>query len=175
MRQKAKNSSSMQYLNVMLTGLRGKKHPALEGIVSAHEVKKSRIHIKMLAGDYLTLERKSSRLGGSPFCTACQETPLKIESLKHILIECVGYRETRQRIFLEYNEVCKLTKSKINFEEICKNDENLTQFILNPTSFNLNRRVHTNDPALNSVFKISRDFCFAINSTRMKNISEKKT
>ena len=51
---------------VSLTGLRGKKHPALSGIVTTHEVKKAKIHLKMLAGDYLTYELRANRSGGSP-------------------------------------------------------------------------------------------------------------
>ena len=43
MRVKASKSSSMHYFNVSLIGLRGKKHPALLGVVTTHEVKKSRI------------------------------------------------------------------------------------------------------------------------------------
>ena len=54
LRSKASQSSSIKYLNVSLTGLRGKRHPAVSNIVTTHDVKKSRIHIKMLAGDYLT-------------------------------------------------------------------------------------------------------------------------
>ena len=66
MRKKAKDSSSMKYLNVSLTGLRGKKHPVLSGVFTTHEVKKSKIHIKMFARDYLTYEMRAKRSGGSP-------------------------------------------------------------------------------------------------------------
>ena len=62
------NSSSMKYLNESLTCLRGKKHPVLSGVFTTHEVKKSKIHIKMLAGDYLTYEMRANRSGGSPHC-----------------------------------------------------------------------------------------------------------
>ena len=84
LREKSKNSISMKYLNVSLTGLRGKKHPALYGIFTTHEVKKSRIHLKMLSGDYLTFEKKARRSGGSPHCRSCLETPAKNESFTHI-------------------------------------------------------------------------------------------
>ena len=61
---KAENSSNMLYLNVSLTGLRGKRHPALLNIITTHEVKKARIHIKMLVEDYLTYEIKANQSGG---------------------------------------------------------------------------------------------------------------
>ena len=66
MRDKASKSSSMKYLNVSLMGLRGKRYPALSDIVTTHEVKRAKIHIKMLAGDFLTYQVRAERSGGSP-------------------------------------------------------------------------------------------------------------
>ena len=174
MRGKAKNDSSIKYLTVSLTGLRGKKHPALSGVFTTHEVKKSKIHIKMLAGDYLTYEMRANRSGGSPYCKNCPETTLKNESLEHILTECNGYRKIRERIFLEYTEACKSTRSRVNFEDYLINDQLLTQFILDPTSLNLEKRVHMNDPTLNELFRISRDYCYAINSLRINEYKKKE-
>ena len=168
MREKAMKSSSMQYLNVSLTGLRGKKHPALSGIVTTHEVRKSKIHIKMLAGDFLTYQTKAERSGGSPHCRSCPETSPKTESLNHILTECFAYQDTRKRIFPEFIEACKTTKSKVSFEDILRNSETLTQFILDPTSITLDKRVHINDPALPS-----RDYCYTVNSIRMQKLYTK--
>ena len=128
----------------------------------------------MLAGDYLTFERKAKRSGGSPLCRNCEETPPKNENLKHILIECNLYIKIRERIFLEFENACKQTKSKVEFEDIRKNETSLTQFILDPSSFNLEKRVHINDPALSTLFRISRDYCYAVNSMRMKKLSTKE-
>ena len=163
----------MKYLNVAVTGLRGMKHPALSGtgIVTTHEVKKSRIHLKILSGDYLTYEKKARRSGGSPHCRSCIETPAKSESLRHLLTECNAYRDIRERIFPEYYEACRITKSKLNFEDICENDDVLTQFVLDPSSLNLEKRVHMSDPALQTLFKISRDYCYTVIAMRMKKIS----
>ena len=47
MRSKASTSSSLTYLNVSLTGLRGKRHPAFSNIVTTHDVNKARIHITL--------------------------------------------------------------------------------------------------------------------------------
>ena len=174
MRDKAKNSSSMRYLNVSLTGLRGKKHPALSGIVTTHEVKKAKIHMKMLAGDYLTYEVRANRSGGSPHCRNCPEKTLKNENLRHILTECNSYRTTRERIFPEFSKACQLTKSKLCFEDILKSDQELTQFILDPASLNLQKRVHMSDPAIDELFRISRDYCYTINTIRMHQHSEQQ-
>ena len=65
-------------------------------------------------------------------------------------------------------ELCLLAKSKINFENILSDPEVLTQFLLDPASFNLGTRVHISDPILQNMFKISRDICWAIHSRRMK-------
>ena len=173
MRDKAYKSSSMQYLNVSLTGLRGKRHPALSGIVTTHEVKRAKIHIKMLAGDFLTHQVRADRSGGSPLCRTCPENSPKTEDLNHILTECLVYKEVRQRMFPEISEVCKMTKSECSFEDIFRNNSSLCQFILDPTSFNLENRVHIDDPALPALFKMSRDYCYAINSIRMKKLSAK--
>ena len=164
----------MKYLNVSLTGLRGKRHPALSGLVTTHQVRKSRIHIKMLAGDYLTFEIKSKRSGGSSNCRCCPESQQKIEDLTHILSECIAFEEIRERMLPEFSEVCKTSKSNINFEEITKDNETLCQFILDPTSFNLQRRIHSNDPSLSKLFELSRDYCHTINNTRMKLLQKKK-
>ena len=170
MRVKASNSSSMQYFNVSLTGLRGKKHPALLGVVTTHEVKKSRIHLKMLVGDYLTFQTKSNRSGGSPLCRGCPENSPQNESLLHILTECIAYADIRKRMFPEFSEVCRTTKSNIIFEDILDNKTSLCQFILDPASFNLQKRIHINDPVLNKILRISRVYCYTINSARMKMI-----
>ena len=174
MREKAKNSSSMKYLNVSLTGLIGKKHPVLSGVFTTHEVKKSKIHIKMLAGDYLTNEMRANRSGGSPHCKNCPEITQKNENLEHILTECNGYIKVRERIFLEFSEACKLTRSKVNFEDYLVDDQVLTQFILDPTSINLEKRVHINDPSLNELLRILRDYCYAINSLRVSEYKKKE-
>ena len=87
LRSKASTSSSMKYLNVSLTGLRGKRHPALSNIISTHDVKKARIHLKMLAGDFLTHETKSRRSMGSPLCKCCDGPQHRNEDLKHLLTE----------------------------------------------------------------------------------------
>ena len=164
----------MQCLNVSLTGLRGKRHPALLGIVTTHQVKRANIHIKMLAGDFLTYQTRADRSGGSAHCRSCPETSPKNENLNHILTECLAYEEIRRRIFPEFSKICKITKSNVSFEDILRSNEALCQFILDPTSFNLEKRVNINDPALPELFRISRDYCYAVNSIRIYKIATKK-
>ena len=168
----------MKYLNVSLTGLRGRHHPALTGIVTTVAVQKSRIHLKMLAGDYLTYEVKSKQSGGSPHCRCCPSNPSipsPSETISHIIASCVTYSDIRNRIVQEYRNICSLSKSGIQFENIYSNSEQFCQFVLDPASFNLSQRVHINDPILNDLFKLSRDLCFGINSIRQRILKEKET
>ena len=73
-----------------------------------------------------------------------------------------------------FNTLCKETKNEINFEEIVKSDDMLCQFILDPTSLNLPVRVSLQDPLLTEFFKLSRDFCFFIDKTRIGLLKEKE-
>ena len=169
----AARNSQMTYLNVSLTGLRGRRHPALSDLITSMDVKNSRIHIKMLAGDYFTYDVKANHSGGSPHCRCCP-TPSPNEDLLHILTSCVAYADIRKNLFPEYQNLCNQSKSKMLFQHISSENVTLCQFILDPASFNLVNRIHMNDPILGPLFKLSRDYCNAVNSERMKIIRRKE-
>ena len=69
-------------------------------------------------------------------------------------------------------EVC--LKSTFDIEDIFSeaNPEYLTQFILDPTSINLRKRVNMSDPIVPDLYRISRDLCNHIHSERMKQLGE---
>ena len=67
----------------------------------------------------------------------------------------------------QFKVLCSLTKYHLDSEQIRQTKEELCQFILDPTSLNLNNRISLNDPILHEVFKLSRDFCFFIDKTRV--------
>ena len=173
LREKAQNNSSMKYLNMSLTGRRGRQHPSVSNIVTTQEVKKSRIHIKMLVGDYYTYDVKSSRSGGSPHCRACSD-PTSKEDLVHILTQCMAYKKIRERIIPEYSEVLTSSESHLSMDEVLESNENLCQFILDASSTNLRNRINVNDPVLHTLFRISRNYCYAINCERTRIISKKE-
>ena len=164
----------MKYLNVSLTGLRGRHHPALENLITTIDVQKSRIHLKMLAGDYFTYTVKSMQSGGSANCRCCSTTPSSSENLVHILTTCSAYSEIRTRIVPEFKQLCSLTKSNLQFVEIYNSNETFCQFVLDPASFNLKSRVHMKDPILCEMFKLSRHYCFAVNSARLTILKRKE-
>ena len=174
LREKSVNNSSMKFLNVSLTCQRGRRHPALFNIITTHEVKKARIHLKMLLGDYLTFHKKSTRSGGPAYCRCCSNSTSRNETLTHILTQCDAYADIRKRMFPEFSQVCRESKSGLNFDKILESTVELSQFILDPSSMNLTPRININDPVLNKLFKISRDYCYTINSTRFGLIQNKK-
>ena len=52
-----------------------------------------------------------------------------------------------------------------------KTDQNiLTQYLLDPISFNLETRVHISDPIVPTLFKLSRDYCSAIHEERTRKL-----
>ena len=164
----------MTYLNVTLTGLRGRRHPALSDLITSLDVKNSRIHLKILAGDFFTYDVKANHSGGSPHCRCCP-TPSPNEDILHILTICVAYADIRKKFFPQYQNLCLKSKSKVLFQDISSDNATLCQFILDPAIFNLSTRIHMNDPILGSFFKLSRDYCNAVNSERMKIIRRKES
>ena len=96
LRTLAADNSMMEFLNVNLSGLRGRHHPALAYLVTTEEVKKARPHLKFLTGDYLTYQRKFDQSGsGSPLCRICRS---ENETISHIIGTCGGFSEIRSRI-----------------------------------------------------------------------------
>ena len=166
LRHQASENSCMSYLNVATLGLRGRHHPALSGMVTTREVKLSRAHIKLLAGNYLTYKTKADQSGGSPRCRICMTG--EDETVSHVISTCLALKHQRDKILEEFETLCKLTKNNINFEHIMKNEDKLCQFILDPSSLNLSNRVSLQDPLLPQFFRLLRDFCFIIDKTRIE-------
>ena len=174
LRQNSMSNSSMTYLNVSVSGLRGKHHPAISNLLTSLDVKKSRPHLKMLCQDYLTYEKKADQSGGSPHCRCCDSQQRHNENIEHILTECDAYSEVRERILLEVESLCNKSRSRPDFESILKDRQTLCQFILDPTSLNLSSRISLNEPNLEAFFRKSRDLCFSIHNRRMELLKKKK-
>ena len=173
LRQMAVNNSRMNYLNVSLLSLRGRYHPALNNLITPHDVEKSRHHLKMLAGDYYTYQIKASQSGGSPHCRVCDSDENTPEDTAHMISTCNAYTDTRERIKKQLKQICTENIQYLDFEHISSNTNTFCQFILDPSSMNLEHRVHINDPFLGEVFKLSRNLCYAIHTTRMKILTSK--
>ena len=170
LRQSAARNDLIKYLNVSTIGLRGPHHPALSNLITTHEVSLSRPHLKFLSGNYLTYKIKSDQSGGSPRCRLCQSGC--DETVSHVITTCPGLAVQRNRLFSEFEELCTKTKTNIVFADILEREEELCQFILDPTSLNLPTRVSLNDPLVPQFYKLSCDFCHIIDKTRIGSLRE---
>ena len=156
LRCKANGSDKLKYFNTSLLGLSGRPHPSIANLISRMEVKKSRFHLKMLIGDLYTYEVKSQQSGGSPHCRVCyfhvnsdsEYSTHPSESISHILTSCVAYSDIRFRFTEQYTELCNMSTSGVIFSDISCDSDVFCQFILDPTSPNLPRRIHLNDSLL---------------------------
>ena len=95
-----------------------------------------------------------------------------IEDIKHILITCESFNEIRDKFYPKYETL--LYFSDINFHELYENKEELCQFILDPSSMNLNKRININDEILPELFNISRNLCHSINVKRLEDIGSRR-
>ena len=131
-----------------------------------------RPHTKMLAGNYLTFEVKSRQSGGSDQCRLCANHDTgtgAVESLEHLLAQCVKFNNLRQRITTTMTNICQQAEIPIDLNELSSND--FSQFILDPSSVSLSQRVNISDPVLPQLFRISRDYCYAIDKERIANLA----
>ena len=165
LREAADKNSLMGYFNVSTLGLRGRHHPALANQLNSNDVRISRPHLKLLAGNYLTYKIKADQSGGSPACRICRSGAE--ESVSHVVSACSGMILERNRIFQQYQTLCNKTKNEINFDEILKDEEILCQFVIDPASLNLPVRVSLADPLVSEFYKLSREFCYIIDKTRI--------
>ena len=131
----------------------------------------------MLCKDYYTYEKRSNQSGGSAHCRSCEDSYTSevkpVETTSHILTVCSAYSDIRERILLEYATLC--LKGDFNFNDILCDSNKLTQFILDPSSLNLQKRINCSDCSLSAYFKISRDFCYSVHTRRMNILKQKSS
>ena len=160
----------MIYLNVQLAGLSGRPHPILHNICTTQDAKKLRLHIKFLTCDIMTNDRLSkTRPNRSSACDLCS-APL--DSVEHVLVSCNATAEVRRRLYPELLNVVAQVQPLCEILHCQSPPPNpvLAQFILDCTSINLPEsfRIPAHNPEVHKVCKISRDWCFAINSERSR-------
>ena len=162
--------SLMEFLNVSNIGLRGRRHIAIANLLTTQDVKYSRPYLEFLSGNYLTYGTRAIQAGGSPRCRIC---PFGLEeSVSHVISSCDAMSEERSKLLIEYRQLCSQTKNCINFENILEDEKLMCQFILDPTSLNLPVRVSLNDPLVPQFFRLTRDYCFLMDKTRIRLLKE---
>ena len=175
LREKAAKNSKLSFLNVQTHGLAGRPHPVLSGILTTQDVMRSRVHIKMLSGDYPCFSYMGSDRNQDAYCRLClsisPHQPAPTEDMIHLLTRCRGTEDTRTRIL---PDLLNLIYLYFPTNEILEhpNLTNLTQLILDPTSLNLpmSIRINPDHPALVPVLAVCRNLCFAIHKDRTRQL-----
>ncbi len=153
--------------------MNGKLHPAIQNISTTQEVTTSRPHIKMLTGNYLTYKLKSEQNTNiSPHCRICLNGD---DETQHILTSCLKTESIRMKISSEMRDTCQFSLNHVDFKHIENDKIRLCQFILDPSSLNLPTRININDPILPRLFKLSRDYCFAVDKKRISYMNAIKS
>ena len=163
----------MKYSNVGLLGLSGAPHPALRDIFTSQDVKKLRIHLKFLTCDFLTNERLNhDQPHLSPACSLCLSP---VDSAEHILTICRATNEVRARLLPEFLNTVARVQPSCELLHCHTKSPIMTQFLLDCSSQNLpdNFRVPTHNPNITDIFKISRDWIFAVISERQRQLIDR--
>ena len=176
LRSLADNNSKIKYFNVTATGLRGRHHPILDGPTTTHQVRKLRPVIKLLTGDFFTFEiRYNQTKIGSPHCRICSDPTISdqdkpIENVEHVVTACPATSGVRTPILSKIIDLLPLSKTNINANKLLNSHSIMTQFLLDPTSLNLENdvRIHIDDPLSRDIMTLSRDLCYAIHTERLK-------
>ena len=175
-REKAMTNSKLTYLNVQVNGLSGRPHPVLSGILTTQEVTKSRVHLKMLAGDYPCQMYLSSDNASCLLCQSLlQGQPTPTEDMVHLLTRCRATADTRSGLIPDLlNTISQYLPTNSILAN--PNQVHLTQFILDPTSLNLpmNIRLSPDHPALTTVLTSCRNVCFAVHKDRTRKLKQLK-
>ena len=174
-RQKAEHNSKLEFLHVQGTGLSGRPHPVLSGVLTTQDVVRARVHIKMLAGDYPCYFNMGSDRKQDSFCPLCRfispDQPSPTEDMVHLLTRCRGTQDTRTRILPDLlNTIALLfpTNDILQYP----NHTQLAQLILDPTSLNLPTtiRIGPDHPALPQVLSNCRNLCYALHKDRTRQL-----
>ena len=169
LRSLAVNNSKMKYLNIQLHGLSGRAHPTIHGILTTQDVKKLRLHMKFLTCDILTDEPSADTT--CPLCHSPSPNPTE-----HALVSCQALSEVRSRIFPELLNTAAQVQPMSGILSYDIPPPIMTQFILDCTSLNLpdSVRIPAHNPRIFEIYRISRDWCFAIAGERARLLSQQK-
>ena len=175
LRKKAASNFKLSFPNVHITGLVGRPHPVLTGILTTRDVMCSRVHIKMLAGDYPCFSYLGSDRNQDSHCRLCQalspQYPPPDENMVHLLTRCRATTDTRTRYTPDIlNTISRHFPSNSILET--SNHTHLTQIILDPTSLNLplSMRISPDHPDLPKVLSVCRNLCYAIHRDRSRQL-----
>lgn len=162
LRQRALKSESLKYFNVQLLGLTGRPHQVIMSANDKRSIEKLRIHLKFLTGDFLSYAKLARNQGGDPYCRLCLAP---VENTQHILTECRLTANVKERLYPELvNLVADISPLSSLLDRSKTPNSLLTQFIIDPASMNLpnSHRISYQHPRLPDLYRLSRDWCYAV-------------
>ena len=121
----------------------------------------------MWFGTILAVHTKQDMVQHSLACELCGSP---VDSLEHVLVVCKATKEPRCRLLPELLNTVAAVQPLCALLECHSSPPILAQFILDCTSLNLpdNYRIPAHNPNISSVFKVSRDWSFAVGSERLR-------
>ena len=174
-RAKAATNSKLGFFNVQTIGLSGRPHPVLLGVMTTQEVTRSRVHTKMLAGDYPCYAYIGADRETDSACRLClalkPDQPAPVEDMSHLLTRCSATADTRTRFTPNLLNAIALSFPKNTILNL-PNQTQLTQLILDPTSLNLplTIRISPEHPALTTILAMCRALCHAVHQDRTRQL-----
>ena len=182
LRAKASDNYKLNFLNIQVVGLSGRPHPVLHGVITTQETVKSRVHLRMLAGDYPCQYYIGKDRNQDTACKMCKQLAqphhhhhhVQPEDMTHLLTTCRATADIRSKLLPDLlNEVSRHFPSSL----ILTSSDNvlLTQFILDPTSINLpmNIRISPDHPSLSYILSRCRNYCFVVHKDRNRILRQK--
>ena len=166
-------NSKMNYLNLQLLGLSGQPHPALMNIYHTQDVRKLRLHLKFLCGDFMSNDRIAKfQSGSSPACSLCGAAE---ESYEHVLLLCRATSETRERLRPDLFNAVHDAFPQCRLLHYDHPPSIMLQFLLDCTSPNLpdDVRVAAQYPHIFQIFHVARDWCYGISNAHYRLIQAK--
>ena len=166
----ARRNSRLPFLNVELMDLK-KSHPLMANVSCPREVRKLKIQLKVLCGDFYCKSVIGQRNNSSTACLLCGAD---FEDELHVFgpAGCPALSEPRDMILPQINEAAL---SCIPAIDISDDPGTFVQFACDPSSPSLN---HNNRVNLNSleecelIFRLTRHYIFCLYSLRARKIKD---
>ena len=132
----------------------------------------ARPHLKMLSGDYQCLANIARDRGSNPQCRLCPSSSAPPETITHILMQCTGTTDSRNRVWSELLNIVAAIFPKNQILSGLTSPEIAAQFILDCTSLNLGNdiRIDICHHGAATIFQRTRQYCYAVHSERTNKL-----
>ena len=169
-RENARRNSRLTRMNVELLDLK-KPHPLLAKVLCPREVKKLKIQLKVLCGDFYCKSVIGLRNNTSTACLLCDND---FEDELHVFgpSGCPALKEPHDQIIPQIKAAAQACNPVI---DISDDAETFVRFVCDPTnpSLNHNHRVNLNNTEeCESIFQLTRHYIFCLHSLRARKIKK---